>query len=565
MDSPWYLALAWAFDITAEGIQRAPSSEGPWSHQDYGGTTLPRLTLLAIIVATVGGVGWWTVQDTLGAQSTIPPVSGEGAVLPASVDVSPLQVRSLAVLPLDDFSEEEGGAYFTAGLHEELISQLSQIGAARVVSRTSVVQYDATGKTMPDIAAGLGVEGVVEGSVFRDGDRVRITVQLIHGPSDQHLWANSYDGTLEDAIGLQRTVAQEIAKEIRAELFPEEELDLPETRVAANSRVQEEYLKGRYERSKATPEALASAIGHFEAALEEDSGFAPAYAGLASARLMLGLQSSDSTLSRGLDTPGIVEPLEIALRLDENSQEAQAVLLSLQESLGEIPGINLPDGIRIFGDSASLLEAEVALTATEFGRQLQRFVIQEGRRPSRSPGTSSSKRLSNARRLQATSDFATAEEVIRAAIDEAPESREAWDALERLKAVQKDYQGVARIRSERLAHAPQTPEGQAGLEELGQRLAEEGEEGFWSWREEELLKRKAEGEEVSPVHLAQAYVGLHRFEEAFQELNVALERKDRHLVSLWTDPAWDSIRSDPRFRQILSKARRGGEGNEWFR
>ncbi len=557
---PLALALAWAFDITPEGIQRAGTGQGALDTREYTGTTLPRLTLLAVIVITVGGVGWWTVQDTLRAESTspdnLPTGSQDGFPSQASLEDSPLQVRSLAVLPLDDFSEAEGGEYFTAGLHEELISQLSQIGAARVVSRTSVVQFDATGKTMPAIAAGLGVEGVVEGSVFRDGDRVRITVQLIHGPTDQHLWANSYDGTLEDAIGLQRTVAQAIAREIQAELSPEEEWIPPETRVAATARVQEEYMKGRYERSKATPEALASAIGHFEAALEEDSTFAPAYAGLAGARFLLGLQTADSGLVETLDDPAIVEPLQVAFSLDQNSPEAHAVLLSLQESIGEVPGIDLLEGVRVVGDSVSILEAEVALAATDFGRQLHRVVVQEGRRATRESGLSHSQRLASARRLQAASDFATAEEVIRAAIEQAPGAVEAWDALETLKTAQEDYQGVVEVRSERIARTTPGPEEEAKLLELGRLLEEEGEEGFWAWRVEELQGREAQGERVSPVLLARAYYELDRVEEAFTELRSAVRQKDRQLVSLLTDPAWDSIRSDPRFKQILSQTRR---------
>ncbi|MFH1765443.1 MAG: hypothetical protein ABIF09_14740 [Gemmatimonadota bacterium] len=556
---PLVLVLSWAFDITSDGIQRTHSAEGLPSRAEYSGTTLPRLALLAVIMVTVGGVGWWTVEDTLRAQTPTPGGSSDGLVSPASLEAPLLQVRSLAVLPLDDFSEEEGGEYFTAGFHEELISQLSQIGAARVVSRTSVVQYDATGKTMPLIAAELGVEGVVEGSVFRDGNRVRITVQLIHGSTDQHLWSNSYDGTLEDAIGLQRTVAQAIAKEIQAELFPEEQWETPYSRVAATPRVQEEYMKGRYDQSKATPESLESAIDHFEAALEEDSTFAPAYAGLAGARFLLGFGSGDSLVVDPMTDRGIVEPLEIAFRLDENSPEAHAVFLSLQESMGKIPGIHLPDGVRMMGDSASLLRGDIALTATEFGRQLHRVVVQRDLGAGDHSEASQIQRLSSARRLQAVSDFKTAEELVRAAIEEAPESAEAWDALEHLKTVQKDFQGVARVRHERLSETPQGPEAEASLRELERRLAENGEEGYWSWQAKELQDRKAQGEGVSSVLLARAYVGLHRTEDAFRELEAALEKKDRNLVSLWTDPAWDSIRSDPRFREILTKARRGSE------
>ena len=556
---PPVLALAWAFDITSEGIQRTQSGEDFSTPSEYSGTTLPRLAFLAVVLLTVGGVGWWTVQDTLRAQSMDPSGSPDGFLASASLEAPPLQVRSLAVLPLDDFSEEEGGEYFTAGLHEELISQLSQIGSARVLSRTSVVQYDATGKTMPLIAADLGVEGVVEGSVFRDGDRVRITVQLIHGPTDQHLWANSYDGTLEDAIGLQRTVAQAIAEEIQAELFPEEKWETPTTRVAASSRVQEEYMKGRYEQSKATPESLESAIGHFEAALEEDSSFAPAYASLAGARFLLGYESGDSLDPSHLANSWVVEPLEIALRLDEDSPEAQAVLLSVQESIGKIPGMELPEGVRILGDSAAILKGEIALTATELGRQLHRVVVQRDLATGEGAAASQSQRLANARRLQSVSDFKTAEEMLRAAIEEEPERTEAWDALEHLKTIQGDFQGVARVRQERLAHHPSRPEEEASLRDLEERLTQRGEEGYWSWQVEDFHDRKAQGESVSPVLLARAYLGLDRAEDAFRELEDAVEKKDRNIVSLWTDPAWDSVRTDPRFREILSKARREQE------
>jgi TolB-like protein len=558
---PVVLALAWAFDITSDGIQRTHSREGSSRPSDYSGTTLPRLTLLAVILATVGGVGWWTVQDTLRTQAPYPSGPSDGVITAAALEDTPLQVRSLAVLPLDDFSEEEGGEYFTAGLHEELVSQLSQIGAARVVSRTSVVQYDATGKSMPVIAADLGVEGVVEGSVFRDGNRVRITVQLIHGSTDQHLWSNSYDGTLEDAIGLQRTVAQAIAKEIQAELFPDEQWETPGTRVAATPHVQEEYMRGRFDRSKATPEALESAIGHFEAALEEDSSFAPAYAGLAAARFLQGVQSEDSLAPNPLRNRRIIEALEMAFQLDEESPEARAVFLSLQRSLGEAPGMKLPVGVRIVGDSASLLEleAEIALTSTEVGRQLHRVVVQQGLRGGSREGVSQTQRLADARRLQAASDFGTAEQLVRNAIEEAPESAEAWDALEGLKTAQGDFQGAARVRQERLARNPLGPEEEASLRELEERLAEGDEGAYWSWRTEEFEDRAARGERVSPVLRARAFVGLNRTDEAFRELRAALDEKDRNLVSLWTDPAWDSIRADPRFREILSKVRRESE------
>jgi TolB-like protein len=443
---PLVLALAWAFDITPEGIRRTEPDDAKTHLEASAGTTLPRLTLLAVTGICVLVAGWWAVEDTLEAQASVAPGMVAGMASDASPEEAPLQIRSLAVLPLDDFSPEEGGEYFTAGFHEELVSQLSQTGAARVLSRTSVVQYDATGKTMPAIAADLGVEGVVEGSVFRDGNRVRITVQLIHGPSDQHLWANSYDGTLEDAIGLQRKVARAIAREIQSELAPEEDQPVPETRVAANPQVQEEYLKGRYAQSRATTEGLESAIRHFEAAVEEDSSFAPAFAGLAGARLLLNLQK-DGAVGIGKEVEAeVVEPLQVALELDRDLPEARAVLLTLQKSIGRPDSMDSEGPTWIFADSAALLEAEIALTSTELGRQLERIAIQGRVVPS---------------------------EVT-----------------------------------------------------------------------------------TSPVLMARRYMQENRREEALQALETAVARRDRHLATLWVDPVWDSIRAEPRFREILSEARK---------
>jgi TolB-like protein len=555
---PVVLALAWVFDLTASGLHRSGAGTGtdPGKAPIYSGTALPRLALLGVTLVSVVGVGSWALRDTLEAEGM--PSEGSGDVVPAALSPAEidLQVRSLAVLPLGDFSEVEGGEYFTAGFHEELVSQLSQIGAARVISRTSVVQYDAAGKSMPTIASDLGVEGVIEGSVFRDGNRVRITVQLIHGPTDQHLWANSYEGTLEDAIGLQRTIAQAIAEEIQAELFPHEEWETPQVRVASTPRVQEEYMKGRYSQTKATPESLQDAIVHFEAALEEDSGFAPAYAGLAGARLLLDLQDEAPAGVEIQADPQIIEPLEMAFQLDQESPEAQAVFLTLTGALGAIPDIKLPEGVHIMGDSASLLGAEIALTATEFGRQLQRVVVKNAHEKPGKIRVGPGQRLESARRLQATSEYSTAEEVIRGTLDEAPMSEAAWDALEHLKAVQGDFAGAARIREERYAHFSPLPEDQHSLEALKAEVELRGEEGYWSWRVAELESRRREGEKVSPVLLARAFVGLQRDEEAFRELERAVEARDRNLISLWTDPAWDSVRGDPRFRSILAEVRK---------
>jgi len=466
---PVVLSLAWVFDITSGGIRKTLGVTHVSGRRFGSGKALPRVALLAVTFATVGGLGWWTLQDAIGADLQAASTGGTGPVLAAATAEAPAPVRSLAVLPLDDFSEETGGEYFTAGLHEEIVSQLSQAGATRVLSRTSVVQYDRSGKTMPTIASDLGVDAVVEGSVFRAGDRVRITVQLIHGPTDTHLWANSYEGTMEDAIALQREVAQAIATEIQAELSGGEVESAAPTKVARAVPIPEEYRKGRHDQVMGTPEALASAVQHYEKVLEEDSSFTPARAGLAQVRLRL-----DS----GPDAPG------------------------------EVP---TPER-RIFG----------------------------------------------ARRLASASHYREAEGILRelALEVDADASQEAWRALEQIQAIRGDFEGVIGLKMERLSLGLADAHDSIALVALEGLVQEKGEEGYWVWKVDDLETQAAEGVEVSPVEFARAQVGIGELEAAFPYLETAIEKGDKNLVTLWTDPAWDVLRPDPRFKEILLRVRK---------
>ncbi len=469
---PIVLCLAWVFDITQGGIKKTLGVTHMVGGLRGSGKALPRLALFAVIVSTMGGVGWWTVQDAIQSNAGGTIAKPDGALLAASLlDDAPV-VQSLAVLPLDDFSEEEGGAYFTAGLHEEIVSHLSQVEAVRVVSRTSVVQYDRSGKAMPTIAEDLGVDAVVEGSVFRSGDRVRVTVQLIHGPTDTHLWANSYEGTLDDAIGLQREVAQAISREIQTELFGGTE-STPATRtLAQRPEVPEEYQKGRGEIAKGTPESLASAVEIYERVLHEDSSFFPAREGLASAR--------------------------------------------------------------------------------------RRLDFHRAARDERAP----EERIAGARRLAAASHYREAEGILRAVVKEvdAAAADEAWHVLEQIKSVRGDFEGVVELRMERLAADPGDPVDSVALSDLKILLQKDGEEGFWVWKVGELEGLAEAGEEVSPVELARACVGVGDLDAVFPYLEQALEEGDPNLISLWTDPAWETLWDDDRFQDLLSRVRRTKPG-----
>jgi TolB-like protein/DNA-binding winged helix-turn-helix (wHTH) protein/Tfp pilus assembly protein PilF len=196
-------------------------------------------------------------------------------------------IHSLAVLPLESLSNDASQDYFADGMTDELISDLGQISALRVISRTSVMGYKHARKPLPQIARELNVDAIVEGTVLRSGDQVRITAQLIDAAADKHLWSQSYEGELKDTLALQNQVARAIADQIRINLNPQEQAALKTAKVV-NPEAYESYLKGRYFWNKRTPDSLKVALAYFNQAIDEDPTYAQAYSGLADTYALLG-------------------------------------------------------------------------------------------------------------------------------------------------------------------------------------------------------------------------------------------------------------------------------------
>ena len=196
-------------------------------------------------------------------------------------------IRSLAVLPLESLSADASQDYFADGMTDELITDLSQVSALRVISRTSVMPYKHASKSLPQIARELDVDAVVEGTVLRSGDRVRITAQLIQANADKHLWAASYEGDVRDTLALQNQVARSIAEQIRISLSPQEQAVLKSAKVV-NPEAYEAYLKGRYFWNKRTANSLKTAVDYFNQAIAKDPNYAQAYTGLADTYALLG-------------------------------------------------------------------------------------------------------------------------------------------------------------------------------------------------------------------------------------------------------------------------------------
>jgi TolB-like protein/Flp pilus assembly protein TadD len=234
------------------------------------------------------------------------------------------EIRSLAVLPLANLMGDPGQAYFVDGLHDVLIGELAGISELTVISRTSVMRYRDTDRSMGEIAGELGVDALVEGSVFRAGDSVRVTVQLIRGSPEEHLWQDHYEGRLSEALGLQTRVAEAIAGEIRLALSPREAQRLAR-RTEVDPAAQEAYLRGRALWRTRSREAMRRAVPYLEEAVARDSTFALAWSALADAYTM-------GTDYRALDLPadeghrrGEAAALR-AVELDPDLAEAHAAL-----------------------------------------------------------------------------------------------------------------------------------------------------------------------------------------------------------------------------------------------
>lgn len=228
-------------------------------------------------------------------------------------------VRSIAVLPLANLSADPAQEYFADGMTDELITDLAKVSALRVTSRTSVMRYKRTTKSLPEIARELNVDGIVEGSVTRSGDRVRITAQLLYASTDKHLWAETYERDLGDVLKLQAELADAIAQQVRAQLTPGQQAQIRQAH-AVDPAAHDAYLRGRlyYVTEYTKPDSLRKAQNLFREAIQKDPNFALAYTGLADTYVFLAYAG--------------------ALQKDQayrSAKDALAKALELDDSIGE--------------------------------------------------------------------------------------------------------------------------------------------------------------------------------------------------------------------------------------
>jgi TolB-like protein/DNA-binding winged helix-turn-helix (wHTH) protein len=268
------------------------SDENPVPAQTIPKPASPRLLLRAPVVVAIGFVAAGASLFALDAGRV------RSRLL---LKLRPSVIQSLAVLPLQNLSGDPSQEYFADGMTDGLITELAQISSVRVISHTSVMRYKKTEKTLPEIARELNVDGIIEGTVQREGDRVRISAQLLYAPAERHLWADTYDRELKDVFSLEHDLTQEIARQIRAKVVQQSQ-EIPPQHRPVNLKALEAYLQGKYHLDRVgqgfADNEADKATEYFQQAIKIDPSFLQAYIGLADANnwRLLPSQESDALL-----------------------------------------------------------------------------------------------------------------------------------------------------------------------------------------------------------------------------------------------------------------------------
>jgi TolB-like protein/Tfp pilus assembly protein PilF len=485
----------------------------------------PVLTLVILGLVVAGGLAWfWRHRSVEQSASS--------------------RIRSIAVLPLQNLSGNPEQDYLADGMTEALIGQLATVQGLRVISRTSSMQFKGTRSSVPEIAGKLKVNAVVEGSVIRSGDRIRITAQLIQGETDMHLWSGTFDRELRDVLALQSDVAQSIARQIKIALGPQNSSAVSLRAVAPA--VYESYLKGRFELNKGTPTALAEALRQFQAAIDADATFAPAYAGLAGTYNKLGLVLIGAS---PLEVrPKLLAAANKALELDPDLVEARILLADAlqkdwqwakaEEEYKQAVAHNPNDAGALSGFSGWLLCQGRIQEALEWERRAREldplgfedvfigWILFQSRRYDDAIGELRSI-------LAVEPENPTALWFLGFALIGAKRFDEAVATLERTATVSDRSSGVLGVLVHAYAGAGRRADALRVLDEL---------------------QRRRKAGYVPAAAFLNAYLGLGDTEEAFVWLGRAADERSNITQFLKVHPFFDPLRGDPRFAAYLRQA-----------
>ena len=456
-------------------------------------------------------------------------------------------ISSVMVLPLQNLSGDASQEYFADGMTDALIGDLARINGLRVISRTSSMHYKGKTKPLPEIASELKVDGVVEGTVQRSGDRVLVRAQLIHAPSDTHLWVQTYERDVKDVLVMQSEIAQAIAREVQAKTSSSDPRSATAQR-PVRPKAFDEYLQGRYLFwNKRTEENLQKAIEHFQNAIKEDPGYALPYAGLADCYSALGTVQVAS-----------MPPLEARRHAEEAAKQALALDGSLPEAHTSLGYVNLfnwkwdaadqsfkralelnPNYANAHNLYASSLMMKglikESIAASTRARELDPFSL--------SISVQRGFLLENARR------YDEAIEQLRSVIAMDPNHYQAYWTLGHTYAASGRFAEAIAASEKAVALSDRVP-GALGILGLVYGLAGRKDDATKVLNELlELNKQRY----VTPASLVNVYIGLGDKEQAFFWLEKAYEERSNYVAYLNVFPIADPLRSDPRFTNLVQR------------
>ena len=453
-------------------------------------------------------------------------------------------ISSIAVLPLTNLSGDPDQDYFAEGMTEVLITELGKISALRVISRQSMMQYKGTKKSAPQIASELNVDAVVEGSVLRAGDRVRISVQLIQAAPERHLWANSYDRDLRDVLSLHSEMARTVASEVRAKLTPQEETRLASAR-PVSPEAYEAYLKGHYEWELRTEEGLKKSLVYFQRAIALEPNYALAYAGLSQSYFILW-----DHLGPDECVPNAKAAALKSLQIDDNLGEAHvslALLLMYYDWNWAGSERELRRALEL-SPSSAVAHYAYSIYLSYVGRHLEALTeIKKARQlDPLSPRISANVGML----LYWARQYDQAIEELNKAIelhpnDPAPPLTKAMIYLR--KGMPKEALAEY-LKGKALDPSP-----------LGPKIPSVPAEAYVMLGQRDRVRKMAkelEGRAATYVRLTEialVYSVLGDRQKAFAWLEKAYEQHDTQIINLKVDPQYDPLRSDPRFQDLLRR------------
>jgi TolB-like protein/tetratricopeptide (TPR) repeat protein len=452
-------------------------------------------------------------------------------------------IRSVAVLPLQNLSGDASQEYFADGMTESVIGYLTSIRGLHVISRTSAMQFKGTHQSVPEIAAKLSVDAVVEGSVIRAADRVRVHVQMIRGRTDEHVWSATYDRELRDVLTLETQIAFAIARQVQITVSAHDDGRTASRAVAAD--VYDNYLKGRFALNRNTRAGATEGIGYFEAAIAADPSFAPAYSGIASAYTDLGLVLFGGPPREA--RPKAIAAARKALSLDPNLIEAH---IQLGDALQK-------DWQWKEAEAEFRRAVELAPNSAMANAMVARYLICRGR---------FDEAVAAAEKARSLDPLALRAEHLGWILFMSRRYKEAIRAIEDVLATRPDDPtalwelGFARLLDgepgpavaalERAADI--THRGAAVLGVLVHAYAAAGRSPDASRTLDEMHHRRV-GEYVAPAALVNAYAGLRDRDQTFLWLERAISERSNIVQYLIVHPGFDFIRSDPRFADLVRR------------